>query len=116
MKYNETLKDIPGAELFEVPENTVHSYYKYPVFYSFRKDRDELVKKLKADYGIETSRVYVPCHLQPFYKEKFGYSRGLLPVTEKTLDNVICLPMHPQLSEDEQEYVVESFKKEIGQW
>ena len=68
---------------------------------------------MKLKYNIEAARVYIPCHLQPLYKDMFGFKEGLLPVTENVLKRVICLPMHPGITDEEQKYVIKSFKKEI---
>jgi len=111
--YNQEFQDNKNIELFRVAENTVHSYYKYPVLLSNKFNLDELIKKMKLKYNIEAARVYIPCHLQPLYKDMFGFKEGLLPVTENVLKRVICLPMHPGITDEEQKYVIKSFKKEI---
>lgn len=112
--YNQELMGNKNIGLFKVPENTVHSYYKYPVLLSNKFDLQKLIDKMKAKYNIETSRVYIPCHLQPFYKEKFGFKEGFLPITENVLKGVICLPMYAGMNDEEQQYVIKSFKKEIA--
>ncbi|MBN4049070.1 DegT/DnrJ/EryC1/StrS family aminotransferase [archaeon AH-315-M20] len=111
--YNQELQDNKNVKLFRVPKNIVHTYYKYPILLPAKFDLQELIDKMKSKYDIETTRVYVPCHLQPFYKEKFGFKEGFFPVTEDMLNRTICLPMHPGITEEQQKYIIESFKKEI---
>ncbi len=63
------------------------------------KKRDELADFLK-EKGIGTGVHYpVPIHKQPYYKE-LGY-RDSLPVSEKAAEEVLSLPVHPALSEDD---------------
>jgi dTDP-4-amino-4,6-dideoxygalactose transaminase len=68
-------------------------------------DRDGVRARL-AEADIETGVHYpVPVHLQPAYRE-LGYARGDFPVTEALSDEVLSLPMYPELSGDAIESVV----------
>ncbi|MDO5562397.1 MAG: DegT/DnrJ/EryC1/StrS family aminotransferase [Synergistaceae bacterium] len=79
-----------------------HVYHQYVVR---AKKRDDLQKFL-AERGI-TTRVYypLPLHLQRCFSE-FGYKKGDLPVSEMLADEVLALPMYPELRAEEQERVV----------
>ena len=112
--YNQELGGKQGIELFPVPNNVVHSYYKYPVLLPKKLKRDKIIKIMKEKYDIETSPVYIPCHMQPFYRNMFGFKKGYLPVTEQILERVICLPMCAQMTEHDQKYVIDSFKQVLG--
>lgn len=71
--------------------------------------RDDLVAFLK-ERGVGAGIHYpVPCHLQPAFAD-LGYARGDLPVTERLVDRIISLPMYPELSEAQREYVVEQVR------
>jgi dTDP-4-amino-4,6-dideoxygalactose transaminase len=62
--------------------------------------RDELARYLKSK-GIETVIHYpIPLHLQPAYK-RLGYKPGDFPVTEKLVNEIISLPIYPELSEEQ---------------
>jgi len=50
-----------------------------------------------------------PLHLQPVY-ESLGYKQGQLPVTEQVCQEVLSLPMFPELSEQQQDQVIYSLK------
>ena len=54
----------------------------------------------------------VPCHLQPVYSDVFG--SGSYPVCEGLADSVLSLPLYPELSEEQLEYVVSVVKKFKG--
>jgi len=113
--YEKHLADVDGVNLFRVPPNIRHSYYKYPVTLSRGVDREKLAGVLKGKFGVETGNVYdPPCHLQPFYRERFGTGEGDLPVAERALRKVLCLPMHCGMSKRDVVYVSEALRESIG--
>ena len=68
------------------------------------------MKSLEAK-GIITKAYFAQLvHLTKFYREKFGYKLGYLPFTEKISNRVLSLPVYPDISRDEIEYVVERIK------
>ena len=68
--------------------------------------RDALLTYLKAQ-GIEAGIHYpVPLHLQPAYAN-LGYRQGDFPVTEAVADSCLSLPLYPEMTNSQQEYVVE---------
>jgi len=74
------------------------------------KDRKKVMEKL-AEKGIRTLIHYpIPIHLQEAYKD-LGYKKGDFPVSERCCEEILSLPMYPELSEEEIKYVVESLKE-----
>jgi perosamine synthetase len=75
-----------------------------PVFHLFvlrAQGRDELVKFL-GEKGIECAVHYpVPIHLQPVYRQMYGYEEGAFPVSEGLCGELISLPMFPGLKDAE---------------
>ena len=73
------------------------------------QDRDELQQHLK-EKDVPTAIHYLkPLHLQPAFSD-LGYKKGDFPVSEKTCQNVLALPMHPFMLEEDQNFIVESIK------
>ena len=60
------------------------------------------------DRGIGVNVHYIPVHLHPFYRERFGTGRGLAPVAEEAYDHMLSLPMFPALSDEQVERVVDT--------
>jgi dTDP-4-amino-4,6-dideoxygalactose transaminase len=86
----------------ETPEAT-HVYHLY-VIRTTR--RDELQIYLR-EQGIGAAIHYpVPIHLQPFYSED-GFRKGQFPVTERVCDEILSLPMFPEMTTDQIEYVAQ---------
>lgn len=78
------------------------NYFSVYQMYSIRVDeniRDDLMQHL-GEKGIMSKIYFPPIHLTSFYREKFGYDIGDLPLTEKISDQIISLPIYPQLKID----------------
>jgi dTDP-4-amino-4,6-dideoxygalactose transaminase len=74
------------------------------------KNRDQ-VQKMLTEKGIGTALHYpVPLHLQNAYR-LLGYKKGDFPITEKHAEEILSLPMFPELTEEQIAYVVESVKE-----
>ncbi|HUU31347.1 MAG TPA: DegT/DnrJ/EryC1/StrS family aminotransferase [Phycisphaerae bacterium] len=74
-----------------------------------QKQRDAVLDHLRGQ-GIGTNNYFSPVHLQPFYREQFGYKPGDFPVTEKIAARTIALPFYNRLSEKDQDLVVKTLK------
>ncbi|MDP2730355.1 MAG: DegT/DnrJ/EryC1/StrS aminotransferase family protein [Dehalococcoidales bacterium] len=110
-RYSEALAGTEGVRLFYVPSNIRHSYYKYATFLSPFIDRLKLTERMKEEYDIELGSIYdPPCHLQPVYQRLFGYCFGMYARADETLKHICCLPMFPQITPEEIDYVIKSFK------
>jgi perosamine synthetase len=88
------------------PNGYFHIYQMYTIrIKKGRKVRDDLMKYL-SEKGIATKVYFYPIHLTHFYRNKFGYKEGELPVTEEMSDQVLTLPMYTTLSKEEIDYIV----------
>lgn len=100
--YREALAAIDGLRLFPVPDNAGHSYYKYPVLLDPGVSREAVTARLREDHAIQCGSIYwPPCHLQPFYRERFGFREGDFPVAEDVLSRTLALPIYPDLTEND---------------
>jgi UDP-2-acetamido-2-deoxy-ribo-hexuluronate aminotransferase len=104
-RYSEKLADVCGAPIV-APGNT-HVYAQYTLRVP---DRDVLGQALK-EQGIPTAVYYPKClHEQPVFAP-LGYKWGDFPVSEQASREVISLPMHPFLTEQDQDAVVEAIRR-----
>lgn len=114
-KYTDRLARIGGITPIPVPSNFRHSYYKYPIILPKSVDVAKLGKALEEKYGIATGALYnPPIHLQPLYRQLFGYKEGMLPVAEDVLTRELCLPLFVGLGDEEIDYIVNSVEKELS--
>jgi hypothetical protein len=74
-------------------------------------DRKEELAAFVSERGIGTGAFYpVPLHLQKAFR-KLGYKEGSLPVAESVCRRSICLPVFPEFSGEEVEYVIQSVRE-----
>ncbi len=103
--YNEELKNS-RVETPIIREENESIYHQY-VLQS--DNRDEVLNKLK-EQGIATGVYYpVPLHLQKVYKD-LGYKEGDMPVAEYLSHRTFAIPVYPELTEEQINYIVDSIK------
>jgi dTDP-4-amino-4,6-dideoxygalactose transaminase len=108
-RYNHLLKDHVAAVPF-VAEGMVSTWAQYTLE---SDNRDGLLGHLKTK-GIPTAVYYpVPVHMNAAYT-RFSQGPGSLPVTERLAKRVLSLPMHPYLTEADQDRVVEAVRSFNG--
>jgi dTDP-4-amino-4,6-dideoxygalactose transaminase len=102
-RYNQCLAGTPVVTPVECAGNQ-HVYHLYVIR---APERDALQEWLK-ERGIASGIHYpVPCHLQKALAS-LGYKPGDLPVTERAAGEILSLPMYPELTGDEIEFVADS--------
>ncbi len=79
-----------------------------------RASRD-LALKLLREQGIVCAAYFPSIHLQPYYKDRFGYASGDFPVCESISDRSIALPFFTSLSPDEVKYIAQTLKQILPQ-
>ncbi|MCL2819356.1 MAG: DegT/DnrJ/EryC1/StrS family aminotransferase [Oscillospiraceae bacterium] len=104
--YIEALKDSDVITPYTFEERQ-HCWHQFALR---TKHKNELGEYL-SEKDVTTGAFYpVPLHLQKVY-EDLGYKEGDLPVSEMLAKETLCLPIFPELTEDEREYVVECIKR-----
>ncbi|NLO88840.1 MAG: DegT/DnrJ/EryC1/StrS family aminotransferase [Clostridia bacterium] len=103
--YNEKFKGVEEVEIpYSAPEVKM-SWFVYVIRLKKNIDRNRVMDYLRKN-GVGCRAYFPPIHLQPFYREKFGYKEGDFPVTEGISKRTIALPFYNNLSEAEIDYVV----------
>lgn len=105
--YVERLKDIPEITLPKIKGDQIPVYY---VFNITCEKRDELNEYLKEN-GVGTSIYYpIPLHMQNCFSY-LGYKKGDFPVAERVSERILALPIYPELTMDEVDYVCEKIRE-----
>jgi len=101
------LKKMDWIKVPEKSEKSKHVYQMYTIrVTSGRKARDSL-RSFLAEKGIMSKVYFEPVHLTYFYRKRFGYREGELPITEKLSDEVLTLPIYPTMTKEEMNYLIE---------
>lgn len=112
--YQEGLRAIPGIRYFEERADVKANYGYFPIFVDqerYGMSRDALYEKMKAA-GVNGRRYFYPllCTFPP-YRGLDSASRGHLPEAYRMAEQVICLPIHPDLHPADVERVIDLIKK-----
>jgi perosamine synthetase len=57
---------------------------------------------------------YIPVHLHPFYRERFGTAEGLCPVAEAAYEELVTLPVFPTMTDDDTDDVIRAVEKVVA--
>uniref|UniRef100_A0A7C3J722 DegT/DnrJ/EryC1/StrS family aminotransferase n=1 Tax=candidate division WOR-3 bacterium TaxID=2052148 RepID=A0A7C3J722_UNCW3 len=106
-KYTEKLKDIKDLSLPYVQKDCEHVFHLYVIRTSFREE----LRQFLNDNGVGTNIHYpYPLHLQESYKF-VGYKQGDFPIAEEYAPKLLSLPMYPEMTDEQIEYVVSKIKE-----
>lgn len=104
---------LGGEELIEIPQlagtTTRMSWFVYVVRIKPPANRDEVLTRLAAA-SVPSRPYFTPIHLQPFYRNKFGFKRGDFPVTEYLGDVSLALPFSGVMTEEQVDYVCQQLR------
>lgn len=104
---SEGMKDIEGITTPQIDENVTHVFHQYTIRVS--KNRDNF-KDFLTDNGIGTGIHYpIVLYKQPYY-QNIGLT-GNCPEAEEAASQVISLPVHPSLTSEELDTIIETVKK-----
>jgi dTDP-4-amino-4,6-dideoxygalactose transaminase len=105
-QYQDNLGSLNGIKLMKIVPNSKHAMHLFTIHVA-EENRDEVLFSLQ-ERGIGVAVNYRPIHLLKYYREHFGYQEGDFPIAEKIGSSTISLPLYPQLSNEEVDYVVNS--------
>lgn len=117
-RYDAALAEVPAVRPLAVREGASHAYHLYPVLLELERlaaDRNAVFAALRAE-GIGVNVHYVPVHLHPFYRERFGTSAGMCPVAEDAYERLVTLPMFPQMTDGDVDDVVAATAKVVERY
>jgi dTDP-4-amino-4,6-dideoxygalactose transaminase len=112
-------KAFADDERFVVPateRHSQHAYHLYPLQINFSKltiSKVELFNSLRGK-GIHCQVHYIPVHLQPYYRNRYGYHVGDFPIAEEFYRRELSIPIYPGLKSDDLEYISSSIRSSIN--
>ena len=112
-RYDILLQELPLATPY-VMEGAAPSWHIYVVRMvpdQVGKTKQQIFEEMK-ELGIVLNLHYIPVHCQPYY-EKLGFRQGDFPASEKYYEEAFTLPLYYDLTNDEQDQVVEALKKTL---
>ena len=112
-RYNTELADVKGIEVPFVPTYASHTYQSYCLRLTkdCKLDREDLMTNLLRR-GVATRRGVMASHLEKTYTSRIG--KVSLPVTEEATRTTMLIPLFASLTDEEQSWVIESLREELG--
>ncbi len=113
--YSDAFADMAEIETPLVRQDRKHAWHLYIIKLSLERlaiDRTQFIEGLRAQ-NIGTSVHFIPVHLHPYYRERFGYQRGDLKQAEHLYDRIISLPLYPGMTEGDAQDVIRAVRNSI---
>ena len=117
-KYNQTLGDLDGIVLPVVQKDLNPAWHLYPVrlnLDSLMASRAEIFQALRAE-NIGVNVHYIPVHMHPYYRDRFGYKPGDYPVSEAAYERLISLPMFHGMTDRDVDDVINAVGKVLKEY
>jgi perosamine synthetase len=117
-RYLSALQGLPGLILPATHDNVNHAWHLYPIRIDSAElgvTRAEVFRALRAE-NIGVNVHYIPVHLHPYYRERFGYKGGEFPVSESAYESLISLPMFHGMSDTDVEDVIHAVAKVVSHY
>ena len=109
-RYTQALSALHAFELPQTRAHVQNAWHLYVIRVRAGElciHRDRVIEELKQR-GIGVSVHFIPLHLHPYYRDRWGYRPGDFPVAEDYFDRCISLPLYPAMSDEDQARVIEA--------
>ena len=111
-QYNKAFSDLPIKLPSLASPDDQHAWHLYVIQLKQEKlsiTRDEFISQM-AQSGIGTSVHFIPLHLQPYWRDRYGYSPDDFPVSNKVYPTVVSLPIYPKMTDEDVARVINAVK------
>ena len=115
-RYTAAFTEMPGVINPAVRPGVKPAWHLYPIRFDLGRltaDRTEIFRALRGE-NIGVNVHYIPVHLHPYYRDRFGYKGGEFPIAEDAYSRLISLPMFHGMSDQDVEDVIAAVRKVTG--
>ncbi len=112
-RYTGEFRDMPGIIAPTVRSEVNPAWHLYPIRLDLKKmtvDRAQIFRALRAE-NIGVNVHYIPVHLHPYYRDRFGYRAGEFPIAEHAYSQLISLPMFHGMTDEDVQDVIQAVTK-----
>jgi perosamine synthetase len=103
VRYTVAFSEMPGIIPPTAHDDVNPAWHLYPIRLDLEKlsaDRAQIFRALRAE-NIGVNVHYIPVHVHPYYRDRFGYKGGEFPVAERAYQRLISLPMFHSMSDQD---------------
>ena len=118
MIYGKAFAELEAVQVPACPDDVQHAWHLFVVQLDLERlktDRNHFIEVLRKK-EIGTSVHFIPLHLHPYYREKFGYKPVDFPTASAVFERIFSLPIYPKMSEPDVERVIEAVKTTAQQY
>ena len=110
-RYTEALSDIPGLELLFRDPDCKHVFHIFGILIKpdFGMSKEDFMWAMYTEKRIKVWSHYMPIHLAQAYRA-LGHGDGECPVAERLFDEYVSIPIHPRMTEESIQYVIDSIR------
>jgi perosamine synthetase len=115
-RYTKAFRRLDGVIVSFVRPDVNPAWHLYPIRVQREKltcDRSEVFRALRAE-NIGVNVHYIPVHLHPYYRDRFGYKGGEYPIAENAYEQLISLPMFHGMSDQDIDDVIAAVRKVVA--
>jgi perosamine synthetase len=115
-RYTAAFRDLPGMLAPRVRPGVNPAWHLYPIRVNpaqLNTDRAHVFRALRAE-NIGVNVHYIPVHLHPYYRDRFGYRGGEYPVGEAAYEQLVSLPMFHGMTDQDVEDVMAAVRKVLA--
>lgn len=117
-EYNKELEDLPLDTPFISSTTTMHSWHLYVISLHLEKikiTRNEFIE-LMNEKGVGTSVHFIPLHIQPYWRDLYGFSKNDFPKSIKSFERNVSLPIYPDMTKEDISKVTKSVKSILAKY
>ncbi len=114
-QYHQQLRGLPLTLPPQAPAPNQHAWHLYPVQLHLAAPlaRDAFIQRL-FDQGIGCSVHYIPLHLQPYWRERYGLHAAQFPHSQRAYEGMASLPIYTRMSDGDVQRVVQAVRAALG--
>jgi perosamine synthetase len=112
-QYTVAFRELPGIIPPAAREDVKPAFHLYPIRLDLKMvsaDRTQIFRALRAE-NIGVNVHYIPIHLHPYYRDRFGYRGGEYPIAEHAYEGLISLPMFHGMTDQDVVDVIAAVRK-----
>ncbi len=113
--YDEQLANVKGVRVLDRLPDRSHAYHLYVIEVDPKRgsqSRDFVFSRLRES-GIGCNVHYRPVYLHPYYRDRLGYEQGICPCAETAYNQILSIPIFPQMTDADVSRVVRALRKAL---
>jgi dTDP-4-amino-4,6-dideoxygalactose transaminase len=117
MNYAKAFADLQEIEVPTCRNDVQHAWHLFVIQLNLERlkiNRNQFIEALR-EKEIGTSVHFIPLHLHPYYRDKFGYKPSDFPNASLAFERIVSLPIYPRMTEADVESVIGAVRKVVKQ-